>query len=58
MVPGAWGRLLEQEHYLWRERAAMDIVKSAAIVVPVVLVTAATVIGVGVLIGISAWGPR
>jgi len=36
----------------------MDIVKSAAFVVPVVLVTAATVIGVGALIGISAWGPR
>ena len=36
----------------------MDNDNSAAIDVPLVKVTDATVIGVGALIGISAWGPR
>ena len=36
----------------------MNLVKDAATVVPVVLLTAAVVIGIGVLIGVSAWGPR
>lgn len=36
----------------------MNLVRDAVTVVPVVLLTAAAVIGMGVLIGISAWGPR
>jgi hypothetical protein len=36
----------------------MNLAKDTITVVPVVLLTAAAVIGIGVLIGISAWGPR
>jgi hypothetical protein len=36
----------------------MNLVKDAVTVVPVVLLTAAAVIGIGVLISISAWEPR
>lgn len=36
----------------------MNVLKDTVTVVPVVLLTAAAVLGIGVLIGISAWGPR
>jgi hypothetical protein len=39
-------------------QAAMNLAQDAVTVGLGVLLTAAAVVGVGVLIGISAWGPR
>ena len=39
-------------------QAAMNLAQDTVTVGLVVLLTAAAVVGVGVLIGISAWGPR
>ena len=36
----------------------MNLIKDTVTIAPVLLLTATTVVGVGILIGISAWGPR